>query len=109
CFFNDTATTEIYSLSLHDALPISQGSCIRHGALQPGVSCILLAQARHNLNVESGAVVGFGDGGEVAAGRSQLPFARSRAPAGSCPSLPAAWPPRKSCWAFPDDSQSARR
>src|SRR5260221_5670519 len=24
-FFNDTATTEIYSLSLHDALPISLG------------------------------------------------------------------------------------
>src|SRR3712207_9419323 len=24
-FFNDTATTEIYTLSLHDALPISQG------------------------------------------------------------------------------------
>src|ERR1019366_10432168 len=68
CFFNDTATTEIYSLSLHDALPISQGSGIRHGALQPGVSCILLAQARHNLNVESGAVVVFGDGEQVATG-----------------------------------------
>src|SRR3989337_3348903 len=26
-FFNDTATTEIYTLSLHDALPISTGSC----------------------------------------------------------------------------------
>src|SRR3712207_8451925 len=27
-FFNDTATTEIYTLSLHDALPISvQGEC----------------------------------------------------------------------------------
>src|SRR6266849_10814667 len=27
-FFNDTATTEIYTLSLHDALPISaNGSC----------------------------------------------------------------------------------
>src|SRR2546425_87498 len=26
-FFNDTATTEIYTLSLHDALPISR-SCI---------------------------------------------------------------------------------
>ena len=26
-FFNDTATTEIYTLSLHDALPISIGSC----------------------------------------------------------------------------------
>src|SRR3712207_7205775 len=27
-FFNDTATTEIYTLSLHDALPIS-GQCAR--------------------------------------------------------------------------------
>src|SRR2546425_7455443 len=25
-FFNDTATTEIYTLSLHDALPISHGN-----------------------------------------------------------------------------------
>src|SRR2546426_5867749 len=25
-FFNDTATTEIYTLSLHDALPISKGA-----------------------------------------------------------------------------------
>src|SRR5229473_7298677 len=28
-FFNDTATTEIYTLSLHDALPISMGDCPR--------------------------------------------------------------------------------
>src|SRR2546421_12832220 len=26
-FFNDTATTEIYTLSLHDALPISATDC----------------------------------------------------------------------------------
>src|SRR5256884_4422089 len=26
-FFNDTATTEIYTLSLHDALPISKAGC----------------------------------------------------------------------------------
>src|SRR2546422_40960 len=26
-FFNDTATTEIYTLSLHDALPISPRNC----------------------------------------------------------------------------------
>src|SRR5688572_31637705 len=26
-FFNDTATTEIYTLSLHDALPISETPC----------------------------------------------------------------------------------
>src|SRR5258708_25643040 len=36
-FFNDTATTEIYTLSLHDALPISAGGHARgdgaaHGA-----------------------------------------------------------------------------
>src|SRR6267142_6840054 len=35
-FFNDTATTEIYTLSLHDALPIwypySRHSSIRRGA-----------------------------------------------------------------------------
>src|SRR3712207_8037871 len=31
-FFNDTATTEIYTLSLHDALPISQA---RHLAPSP--------------------------------------------------------------------------
>src|SRR2546425_8959708 len=31
-FFNDTATTEIYTLSLHDALPIS---CTRAARLQP--------------------------------------------------------------------------
>src|SRR5216684_8612652 len=28
-FFNDTATTEIYTLSLHDALPISGPRCSR--------------------------------------------------------------------------------
>src|SRR5215204_7818602 len=31
-FFNDTATTEIYTLSLHDALPIS---CLRRGHGSP--------------------------------------------------------------------------
>src|SRR5260221_3816338 len=30
-FFNDTATTEIYTLSLHDALPISPSSRIASG------------------------------------------------------------------------------
>src|SRR5256885_4404148 len=28
-FFNDTATTEIYTLSLHDALPISAGQVLQ--------------------------------------------------------------------------------
>src|SRR2546430_12001515 len=29
-FFNDTATTEIYTLSLHDALPISAAAAAHH-------------------------------------------------------------------------------
>src|SRR5215813_15478081 len=33
-FFNDTATTEIYTLSLHDALPIS-GQHAAHGRVDP--------------------------------------------------------------------------
>src|SRR3712207_5172277 len=37
-FFNDTATTEIYTLSLHDALPISSGpSQTGHLAIDPNV------------------------------------------------------------------------
>src|ERR1039458_10461082 len=47
-FFNDTATTEIYTLSLHDALPIcrrrahrrsEEGSGERDGSLQCGAAC----------------------------------------------------------------------
>src|SRR2546422_899289 len=33
-FFNDTATTEIYTLSLHDALPISRGR-VAHARGEP--------------------------------------------------------------------------
>src|SRR5256885_14893152 len=32
-FFNDTATTEIYTLSLHDALPISSSRSRRHAGV----------------------------------------------------------------------------
>src|SRR5260221_14167218 len=37
-FFNDTATTEIYTLSLHDALPICHAPAAQHRARadQPG-------------------------------------------------------------------------
>src|SRR6266571_4751738 len=34
-FFNDTATTEIYTLSLHDALPISRAAARRHTTAAP--------------------------------------------------------------------------
>src|SRR5437588_12939340 len=34
-FFNDTATTEIYTLSLHDALPILNGELVRRLRRKP--------------------------------------------------------------------------
>src|SRR6202012_6260889 len=47
-FFNDTATTEIYTLSLHDALPIWQ---IRKGTKnkKDGSSAALLQLRQHQL------------------------------------------------------------
>src|SRR6266850_5390056 len=51
-FFNDTATTEIYTLSLHDALPTSLGAAVglslRHRA---GVSS-------HDIEHQLGATMG---------------------------------------------------
>src|SRR5688572_33005094 len=38
-FFNDTATTEIYTLSLHDALPISNGAPRTWTALRTQAGC----------------------------------------------------------------------
>ena len=32
-FFNDTATTDIYTLTLHDALPIGGAAATRTGAV----------------------------------------------------------------------------
>src|SRR2546430_17691480 len=64
-FFNDTATTEIYTLSLHDALPIYQ-------PLDPGIEVVealamhvrsgqegvaLLAHNGHELIDRAGAVL----------------------------------------------------
>src|SRR2546428_6490322 len=42
-FFNDTATTEIYTLSLHDALPIS----LLYD--EPGVRSYIFAQSGHAI------------------------------------------------------------
>src|SRR2546422_2500272 len=59
-FFNDTATTEIYTLSLHDALPICLGDA-RDGEAdsraQPG------RRPRRRCCLERGAGRGGGGGG----------------------------------------------
>src|SRR3712207_8480156 len=43
-FFNDTATTEIYTLSLHDALPISDLACLHLARLHRALDGKLLDQ-----------------------------------------------------------------
>src|SRR2546430_15782065 len=48
-FFNDTATTEIYTLSLHDALPISQRK--RRGSV---TATPALTQRRCDIRPENG-------------------------------------------------------
>src|SRR5256885_5758690 len=45
-FFNDTATTEIYTLSLHDALPIWRSPVVR-AAPAPGLPRRRCADAAH--------------------------------------------------------------
>src|SRR5438132_2953755 len=45
-FFKDPATTEIYTLSLHDALPILWPISWRPGALRDNLSRLLVQRAR---------------------------------------------------------------
>src|SRR5258708_37730908 len=57
-FFNDTATTEIYTLSLHDALPISAplgsgDSRVRACRLQPCVGWVRGGQDRKSTRLNS--------------------------------------------------------
>src|SRR2546427_8147920 len=53
-FFNDTATTEIYTLSLHDALPISRRApCVRHCARRgPRMHCAPPGTAQRSRSEE---------------------------------------------------------
>src|SRR4030043_2022417 len=41
-FFNDTAPTEIYTLSLHDALPIFPSSIITSAGWRPGPALVIV-------------------------------------------------------------------
>src|SRR3712207_9363336 len=63
-FFNDTATTEIYTLSLHDALPISEAGPARPGAgrglrlrVRPGDARPVTVPGRREQGVRRGRVV----------------------------------------------------
>src|SRR3712207_7689532 len=66
CFFNDTATTEIYTLSLHDALPIS----VHAGEGAGGVEVPLRRRSIANI--------GRGDAAVAHDGRTHRPADRLR-------------------------------
>src|SRR5260370_17108859 len=66
-FFNDTATTEIYTLSLHDALPIFSGGT---HTLQAGVSFSGAGFSR----VSGGTTTVAGDGTEAHIAEVQGPL-----------------------------------
>src|SRR2546430_17124959 len=67
-FFNDTATTEIYTLSLHDALPISAGAatpasfcaaeiCARRArSASPALGCLRSEEHTSELQSQSNLV-----------------------------------------------------
>src|SRR5690349_24424453 len=53
-FFNDTATTEIYTLSLHDALPIliaTASRCCRSDSRDP--CCVIWRSEEHTSELQS--------------------------------------------------------
>src|SRR2546430_15799558 len=53
-FFNDTATTEIYTLSLHDALPISLGDVeAQADAFLSGLAGLPIVETRKDFLVEA--------------------------------------------------------
>src|SRR5260221_14326593 len=52
-FFNDTATTEIYTLSLHDALPIYSGNPVKVGGVFNSSAPSLLTGQRGDLQLDT--------------------------------------------------------
>src|SRR5215211_5425300 len=58
CFFNDTATTEIYTLSLHDALPISDA--LRFEVRGFGIDVVVIEPGLIKTNFADTAAGSFG-------------------------------------------------
>src|SRR6266481_9478019 len=82
-FFNDTATTEIYTLSLHDALPIRHrrrrgewGATVRHQGLSP--SRRVSARSRRLAGLAEGATPSVEAGETMPAGRGEVRRAGAR-------------------------------
>src|SRR5438034_8165177 len=55
-FFNTSATAELYTLSLHDALPISEARLLAEGDLERDEAALEAARERLERPVEIGAL-----------------------------------------------------
>src|ERR1043165_10281307 len=87
-FFNDTATTEIYTLSLHDALPIcwfKPPQCQCSGTNRPRLHWILRSE-EHTSELQSRGLISYA----VFCLKKQKPYpsAQPRARTSTLPSLP---------------------
>src|SRR3712207_8378709 len=68
-FFNDTATTEIYTLSLHDALPIWPQRAAEHQSPGRGHRGLLPAGGQHGPRAGRGVRAGYRGSRQGAIGR----------------------------------------
>ena len=71
-FFNDTATTEIYTLSLHDALPIPDNTSVYFQSSRPAVQRLAFTLGRRTNLSEFEAIYGFS--GETNLAHVQAPL-----------------------------------
>src|SRR3712207_8188777 len=80
-FFNDTATTEIYTLSLHDALPIYVDArpCYRAADVRDEVVVVVVDDAGGTDHRRLGRAVEVDDTGAVAADRKSTRLNSSHA------------------------------
>src|ERR1051326_9637904 len=58
-FFNDTATTEIYTLSLHDALPICSCSARRWARCTAGYGARCTRSEEHTSELQSHSFISY--------------------------------------------------
>src|SRR5256885_10041001 len=77
-FFNDTATTEIYTLSLHDALPIFNRANARVGFRATQVSAVLERPVDVELPDDEAAAIGVNRGTPAVLLRRQSLYAKDR-------------------------------
>src|SRR5256885_8352992 len=72
-FFNDTATTEIYTLSLHDALPISVAKARTTGARPPSPAHAKVAPSGDRVRLSGCGALWLADRSEEHTSELQSP------------------------------------